>query len=75
VRPQSRKINEAVDLAKKMIGRDMPLEAEAVEQRLLHDPSLAHHGVSPRFAMKIESPASHRGKRLFQQNLRTADTT
>jgi hypothetical protein len=43
VRPQSRKINEAVDLAKKMIGRDMPLEAEALEQRLLHHPSLAHH--------------------------------
>ena len=43
MRPQSRKINEAVDLAKKVIGRDMPLEAEAVEQRLLHHPPLAHH--------------------------------
>jgi hypothetical protein len=26
-----------------VIVRDMPLEAEAVEQRLLHHPPLAHH--------------------------------
>jgi hypothetical protein len=43
LRPQSRRINEAVDLAKKMIGRDMPLEAEAAKQRLLRHTPLAHH--------------------------------
>jgi hypothetical protein len=46
----------------------MPLEAEAVKQRLLHHPPLAHHRVSLRFAMKIESAASQRGKRLFRRN-------
>jgi hypothetical protein len=40
----------------------MPLNAEAVEQRLLHHLPLAHHGLSPRFAAKIESAASQRGK-------------
>jgi len=45
----------------------MTLKAEAVEQRLLHHPPLAHHGVSPRFAVKIESPASHRGKDFFNE--------
>jgi hypothetical protein len=29
-----------------MIVRDMTLKAEAVEQRLLHHPPFAHHGVS-----------------------------
>src|SRR5271170_5371279 len=70
MRPQTRQVNETVDLAKHVIVGDMPLEAEAVEQRLLHHPPLAHHGVSPRFAAKIESAASRRGKRLFQQNRR-----
>jgi hypothetical protein len=32
-----------IAIPKKVIGRDMPLEAEAVEQRLLHHPPLAHH--------------------------------
>jgi hypothetical protein len=56
-----------------VIARDMTLKAEAVEQRLLHHPPLAHHGVSPRFAVKIESAASRCGKRLFQQNRPVAD--
>ena len=34
---------EAGDLAKQVIAGDMPLEAEAVEQRLPHHPPLAHH--------------------------------
>jgi hypothetical protein len=48
--------------------RDMTLKVEAIEQRLLHHPPLAHHGVSPRFATKSESAARHRRKRLLQQN-------
>jgi hypothetical protein len=32
-----------IAIPKKVIGRDMPLEAEAVEQRLLPHPPLAHH--------------------------------
>ena len=43
MRPQIRQVDETVDLAKHVIVGDMPLEAEAVEQRLLHHPPLAHH--------------------------------
>ena len=42
VRPQSRKIDEPVDLAKQVIVGDMPFEAEAVKQRLLHHPPFGH---------------------------------
>jgi CubicO group peptidase (beta-lactamase class C family) len=35
-------IGKPVDLAKQVIVGDMPLNAEAVEQRLLHHPPLAH---------------------------------
>jgi hypothetical protein len=35
-------IGKPVDLAKQMIVGDMPLNVEAVEQRLLHHPPLAH---------------------------------
>ena len=69
---QAGQIDKTVDLAKQVIVRDMPLNAEAVEQRLLHYSPLAHHGVSPRFAVKSESAARHRRKRLFQQNRRKA---
>jgi hypothetical protein len=43
VRPQAGQIDEAVDLAQQVIVRDMLLEAEAVERRLLHHPPLTHH--------------------------------
>jgi hypothetical protein len=36
-------IDETVDPAKEVIVADMPLKAEAVEQRLLDHPPLAHH--------------------------------
>jgi hypothetical protein len=68
MRPNLRQIDEAVDLAQEVVVRDMPLKAETVEQRLLHHPPFAHHGPSPRFTVKSESAARHRGKRLFQQN-------
>ena len=42
MRSNLRKVDEPVDLAKQVIVRDMPLEAEAVEQRLLHHPPLTH---------------------------------
>jgi hypothetical protein len=47
MRADLRKVDEPVDLAQQVIARNMTLEAEAVEQRLLHHPPLAHHGVSP----------------------------
>jgi hypothetical protein len=38
-------IGKPVDLAKQVIVGDMPLNAEAVEQRLLHHPPLAHEAL------------------------------
>ena len=43
MRPNLRQVDEPVDLAQQVIVRDVPLKAEAVEQRLLHHPPLAHH--------------------------------
>ena len=43
MRPNLGQVDETVDLAQQMIVRDMPLKAEAVEQRLLHHPPFAHH--------------------------------
>jgi hypothetical protein len=43
VRPQLAQIHEPIDPAQRVIVGDMPLNAEAVEQRLLHHPPLAHH--------------------------------
>ena len=62
MRPNLRQIDEAVNLAQEVIVRDMTLKAEAVEQRLLHHLPFAHHGVSPRFAVKSESAARRGGK-------------
>ena len=36
--------DEAVDRAQRVVGGDVLLQAEAVEQRLLPDLPLAHHG-------------------------------
>src|ERR1700730_10640154 len=65
----ARQINEPIDLAKHVIARDVPFQAEAVEQRLLHYCPLAHHRESPRLIEKTESEPSHRSKRVFQHNL------
>ena len=72
MRPDFRKVDEPVDLANQVIVRDMPLEAEPVEQRLLHHSPIAHHRESPRFVEKTESEPSRRRKRVFQRNQRTA---
>jgi hypothetical protein len=47
VRPQAGQIDKTVDLAKQVIVGDMPLNAKAVEQRLLHHSPFAHHDASP----------------------------
>ncbi len=43
MRSQSGQIDEAVDRAQQVIGRNMTLDAELVEQRFLHHRPLAHH--------------------------------
>lgn len=40
---QARQIRNAVDGAEQMFGRDVPLQAELVEQRFLRYPPFAHH--------------------------------
>ena len=43
MRADARQVDEAVDRAKQVVGRDVPLQAELVEQRLLHHRPFAHH--------------------------------
>jgi hypothetical protein len=72
MRPQSREIDKTVDLAKQVIVGDMPLKAEAIEQRLLHHSPLAHHRRTSCTKEKGIS-APHRDQGVFQQNRRKAD--
>ena len=65
MRPHALQIDEAVDRPKQMILGHVPLERELVEERPLIHPTITHHGVSPRFAMKIESAASHAASDFF----------
>src|SRR5277367_5446465 len=67
MRPQIRQVDETVDLAKHVIVRDMPLEAEAVEQRLLHHPPLAHHHESPRFIEKLNQSRVGNASEFFNK--------
>jgi hypothetical protein len=41
--PNARQVDEPVDPTQHVIVRDLSFQAEAVEQRLLHHPPLAHH--------------------------------
>src|ERR1700735_627635 len=67
-RSNLRKVDEPVDPAKQVIVGDMPLKAEAVEQRLLHHPPLAHHRPNlPRPSRRNQRTAS-RSSGVFQRN-------
>jgi hypothetical protein len=57
--------------AQQVIGRDVLLQAEAVEQRLLPDLPLTHHGPALR-TRRTESGAPHHSNGLSQQNQREA---
>ena len=48
MRSQPRQVHNAVNCAEKMAGRNVALQAELVEQRLLRHPPLAHHPVALR---------------------------
>src|SRR5271166_4081647 len=69
MRPDLRKVDKPVDLAKQVIVRDMPFQAEAIKQRLLLHSPFAHHRESPRFIEKTESDPSRRCKRVFQHRV------
>lgn len=44
---QPRQVHEAIDRAQQMLCRDVPLQAELVEKRLLRHPPLTHHQSAP----------------------------
>jgi hypothetical protein len=62
-------VDEAVNAPQQVIGRDMILEPELIEQALLHHETLAHHGpiLLPRMPDQgITIRSQSRG--LFQRN-------
>jgi hypothetical protein len=71
VRPQIRQVNETVDLAKHVIVGDVPLEAEAVKQRLLHHPPLAHHRPNLLLPKEENQRQASQSSGLFQRNTST----
>src|SRR5580698_8693863 len=73
MRPNLRKVDEPIDLAKQVIVGDMPLEAEAVEQRLLHHPRFAHHRPNLLHPAEENQRQAPRSSRVFQRNSSTSD--
>jgi hypothetical protein len=43
MRPQAGEVDETVDRTQEVVGRDVTIDAELVEQRFLHHGPLAHH--------------------------------
>ncbi len=73
VRPNLRQVDEPIDLAQQMIVRHMPLKTEAVEQRLLHYPPLAHHRPNLLHPAEGNQRLAPRSSGVFQHNRREAD--
>ncbi len=70
----ARQVHEPVDRAQQVICRHMPLQAEAVEQRLLRYRPLAHHRPVSAHLAKIESDQQHYCKTAFFNTIHpTAD--
>ena len=63
--PHLRQIDEPVDRAQHVVGRDMLFETEAVEQRFLHHRPLAHHRPLSRFTGKVNQRAVTAASRSF----------
>ena len=72
MRPDLGQVDEPVDLAQQMIVGDMPLKAEAVEQRLLHHPPLAHHRPNLLHPAEGNQRPASRSSGVFQHNSQTA---
>jgi hypothetical protein len=70
MRPNLGQVDETVDLAKQVTVRDTPLEAEAVEQRLLHHPPLAHHRPNLLHPAEENRRPAPQSSGVFQRNLR-----
>src|ERR1700722_15066207 len=61
-------VDEPVDLAQQMTIGDVPLETEAVEQRLLHHATLAHHRPNLLLQREGNQRPAPRSSRVFQRN-------
>jgi hypothetical protein len=70
MRPNLGQVDETADLAQQVIVRDAPLKAEAVEQRLLHHPPLAHHRPNLLHPTEENQRTAPRSSRVLQSNLR-----
>ena len=69
MRPNRSQVDKMVDLAQQVIARDVAFKAEAIEQRLLHHPPLAHH--RPNLPLQTpENQRSPRSSRVFRNNNR-----
>src|ERR1700678_2724655 len=67
--PDLRKVHKTVDLAKQVIVRDVPLEAEAVKQRLLHHAPLAHHRPNLLLQREENQHQAPQSSRVFQHRV------
>jgi hypothetical protein len=65
VSPNTRQIDEPIDLAQRVTAWDVPLQAEATEQRFLHHPPFAHHRPNLPSLRRSESRRSDSLKRSF----------
>ena len=72
MRSNLRKVDEPVDPAKQVIVGDMPLKAEAVEQRLLHHPPFAHHRPNLPRPRRRNQRTAPKSSGVFQRNRREA---
>jgi hypothetical protein len=71
MRPNVRKVDETVDPAQHVIVRDVPLEAEAIEQRLLHHPPFAHHRPNLLSQPQGNQRRTRQSSGVFQRNSST----
>lgn len=63
----ARQIDEPVDPTQQVIPRNVPLDAEADEQGLLHHRPFAHHRLNPSLTDQSESaPPTPRNAGVFQ---------
>jgi hypothetical protein len=69
----SRQIDKPVNLAQHVIVRDVPLQAEAVEQRLLHHRPFAHHRPNLLSPREVNQHLATASSGVFQHNRSKAD--
>ena len=67
VSPNVRQIDEPIDLAQHVTAWDVPLQAEAIEQRFLHHPPFAHHRPISRRPGEVNQDAATLSSGVFQQ--------